>query len=83
MRRNAKQGRSPIDRKRDPTVKKPVQKRFDHRVARNDLVLNVLTLRAFKPAVLKPTGPGLLRASIMRDVQREQRGRLMDVPLGE
>jgi len=24
-----------------------------------------------------------MRASIMRDVQREQRGRLMDVPLGE
>src|SRR5205807_7688865 len=27
-----------------------------------------------------PMGPGLVRASIMRDVQREQRGRLMDVP---
>jgi hypothetical protein len=30
-----------------------------------------------------PTEPGLMRASIMRDVQREQRGRLMDVPPGK
>src|SRR5260370_31875162 len=27
----------------------------------------------------KPMGPGLTRASIMRDVQREQRGRSIDV----
>ena len=27
----------------------------------------------------KPMGPGLMRASIMRDVQREHRGRSMDV----
>ena len=30
----------------------------------------------------KPTGPGLIRVSIMRDVQRKQRGRSMDVSNG-
>src|SRR5207248_10327644 len=30
----------------------------------------------------KPTGPGLIRVSSMRDVQRKQRGRSMDVSNG-
>ena len=31
----------------------------------------------------KPMGPGLMRESIMRDVQREHRGRLMSVGEGK
>jgi hypothetical protein len=56
--------------------KPPYGSRF-HGVARNDFVLHGVALRTFEPAMFKAHGPGLLRASIMREVQREQRGRSM------
>ena len=54
-----------------------------HRVAGNGVVLYGVALRAFEPAMLKPHGgPGLMRVSIIREMQREQCGRSMRVSDG-
>jgi hypothetical protein len=53
-----------------------------HGIGRNDLVLYVVALRTFEPAILKVMGPWMMRASIIRDVQRDQRGRSMGVSDG-
>ena len=53
-----------------------------HGVARNDFVLYGVALEHSNRRCSKPVGPGLMRASIMRDVQCEHRGRSMDVSCG-
>jgi hypothetical protein len=53
-----------------------------HRVARNDFVPYEVALRTLEPSMLKARGPGLMRASIMREVQCEQCGRSMRVSDG-